>query len=50
MGTKVVDIPTAAGVECPKKMGAMDQDEPCTKCRHYAKCWGVILGVLEEVG
>jgi len=47
MGTKVRDAPTAAGVECPKKMGLMDEDESCRKCPSWARCMGAILGVLE---
>jgi len=38
MGTKILDVPSAAGVECLKKTGEMAPDAPCTACIYYSKC------------
>lgn len=48
MGTKVTDAPGAAGVECPKKTGEMDESESCKECPYWSRCYSAIMGVLED--
>ena len=46
MGTEIWDIPTKAGVECPRKKGEMSNDSSCEECIHYVRC---IAALAEEL-
>lgn len=46
MGTVISDVPTAAGVDCPKKTGEMSKDTPCRNCMNYIICLRAVAGVL----
>jgi len=50
MGTKVQTPAQAAGVECLKKTGEMDESESCKECRYWSRCLSAIMGVLEAEG
>jgi hypothetical protein len=44
MGTKISDLPSTAGVKCPKKTGEMTENESCNDCKEYRAC----LNALNE--
>ena len=50
MGAKVVDAPTAAGVECPKKTGEMDESESCRECPYWSRCMDAVMAAMRSVG
>jgi len=50
MVTKISDLPTIAGVVCPKKTGEMNKSEPCSRCQHWMTCMAKIMGYLEAEG
>jgi len=50
MGKKIMDAPTAAGVECPKKTGKIDKSEPCGECPYWPRCMDAIMAAMRGEG